>query len=103
MLYEVITFELAKKIKQSNPQSLICVGGYLATSAPEEILSVITSYSIHYTKLYDLNVVYEPLSVSLKMFAAYGGKKNITMIIGLYSKLITNNDKHFVLKGKKTN
>jgi len=37
------------------------------------------------------------------MFAAYGGKKNITMIIGLYSKLITNNDKHFVLKGKKTN
>jgi len=37
------------------------------------------------------------------MFAAFDEKKNITMIISLYSILITNNDKHFVFKGKKTN
>lgn len=33
-----ITFNLAQKIKSINPESLIYVGGYLATSAPDEVL-----------------------------------------------------------------
>ena len=85
MLYEVITKEAAektgaKKVFIEEEPKVAAVGAGIDISKPSGSMiidiGVITSYSIHYTKLYELKNVNEKLDTPAAYFLVHcGGRK----------------------------